>query len=548
MKRVALAVAVVLAAFVFGLFTANYKTFPWPQLQPAGQQIAMWLRSAGVLPPLPEPPEGAEAEMPARLVQPLNAGLINFDLTVINNTAPIEGMAGALAVTGGGVLIARRTDGVLDYYDREADSVRPLPFRLPSLGVETYPERFESGRSVPAYYIRYNDVEVVRRADGEHLFVTYSHYDPDKVCFTGRLAETVLPAQWETATDGTLDWRVVHETRPCLPPSLDRNTFGANQAGGRIIAAPDGGILFTTGDYEFDGIGRKTPAVSQVEGSDYGRVLHLDPASVVTEVSRGHRNPQGVVLDPLGRIWVAEHAAMGGDELNLIRPGTNYGWPKVTLGVLYTGQDNDAKFWPGNPRQGRHDGYEPPRYAWVPSVAPSAVALVSGLGPRWDGDLVVSTLTSTGLRHVRLEGDRVLYDEPLQLNRRTRDVAVADGRIYLLIDDGRFAYLTPHEMRDSDPNVGHATNALSELGCIECHSNPARPRLPLVYGKDIAAQADITYSEALAALEGEWTPERLASFLKSPAAFAPGTTMPALGLTDEQIATLVDELRTIRQQ
>jgi cytochrome c2 len=546
-KRVLLWIAVLLVVFLFGTFTGNYKTFPWTAMQPAGQQVAMLLRSAGVLPPLPEPPEETEpTPVPERTVEAVETVLVNFDLTTVNNAEPLDGAGGGMAVTPGGILIAKRRDGVLAFYDRQADVVRELPLRLPPL--PTLPERFESGRRVPSFYMRYHDVEVVPRADGDHLYVSYNHYDPERVCFSMRLEEALLPAGWETAANRTLEWQAVLDTRPCLPPSLDRNLFGGNQAGGRIVAAPDGGIFFTTGDFEFDGIGRKTPKVSQIADSSYGRIFSIAPAGQVTELVRGLRNPQGLVLDDENRMWITDQSARGGDELDLIVTGRNYGWPEVNLGVQYTNADNDSKSWPFNDRQGYHDGYEPPRYAWIPSVAPATIALVSNLTPRWDGDLLVGTLVTQGLRRLRLEGDHVLFDEPIPLKRRVRDLAVTDGRIYILFDDGRFGYLVPHAMQDRDPADGHTTTALTDLGCLGCHANPAMPRLPLVYSEDIAAQADITYSEALGKIEGIWTKESLASFLKSPSTFAPGTAMPDFDLSDDQIATLIDELWTIKQR
>ena len=113
-------------------------------------------------------------------------------------------------------------------------------------------------------------------------------------------------------------------------------------------------------------------AGKKVADSDYGKTIRIDPNDwSATKFSLGHRNPQGITIDDKGRIWVVEHGPMGGDELNLIRQGANYGWPSVTLGVNYSGELVDDKRWLPNPRQGRHDDYESPVFAWMPSIGVS---------------------------------------------------------------------------------------------------------------------------------------------------------------------------------
>lgn len=529
-------------AFVWGILAGNYKVFPWSTIQPLGEQVAVYLRSLGLFFPI-------EPSQPARITSVVHTGLVNFDMTIVNNGAPVPGHGGAVAVTDGGILIGRRIDGMIDFYDTASETLRTLAITLPPLRFDTIPKRFESGRQANPWHIRYNDIEVVRLADGDHLFTTYNRYDPDRVCFTFRLDEAKLPDGWRDGTEPVrLDWRMVHEAEPCLPPALDRNTSGGNQAGGRIVPAPDGSILVTSGDYEWDGVGRKSPGVSQGDDSDYGRVLRLDPTTwAITEVSRGHRNPQGLAIDGSGRIWMAEQGPMGGDELNIIEPGRNYGWPLVTLGIFYNFTGNDRRLWPGNPRQGRHDGFEPPQFAWMPSVATSSMAFAEGI-PRWEGDLIVTALIGQSLRRLRIEGDHVLYDEPIPMPERVRDIAITGGRIYVLLDDGRFIVLVPHDMQDTDPDLGRTTTALFDHGCIECHANAAAPSLAHVMDNDIAAQAGIQYSEALRRAEGTWTAERLAAFLASPSTFAPGTTMPDPGLDEGAIETLISEIRSLRQQ
>ncbi len=538
--------AVVLAgAFVWGVAVGKYQAFPWNVIKPVGATVLASIRAV-LAPPAAERPAEPETSV-------VTTALVNFDLTIVNDAEPIEGYAGGLSVTEHGILIGRRTDGVLEDFSIADGKLVELPYRLPPVfGSDEAPERFDSGRSIRADVRRYHDIELVHFADGPHLFVTHNYYDPGKVCFGVQIEEAKLPPDWETQAPPAevLSWHTLRKTVPCVPPGVDRNTFGGFQAGGRIVQASDGSVLVSTGDLEFDGIGRKPLLVSQMDdaASDLGRVLRFDADGAMTVISRGHRNPQGLTFDNQGRLWSVEHGPQGGDELNLVEAGKNYGWPIVTFGTMYSEPESDAKAWPRNPRQGRHDGYEPPRFSWVPSVAPSSIAPIEGVSPRWDGDLLVSTLAGEGLRRLRLAGDHVVYEEAISLGHRIRDIAITGGRIYILFDDGRFGYLTPHQMLDDIPALSDTSTALADAGCFDCHGNPTRPRLSAVADHDIASQPGIEYSEALRRVEGTWTRENLAKFLVSPRDFAPGTEMPQTNLGPTQIEAILNELHALAHE
>lgn len=530
------AVALVLVGIVFflwGMTSGQHQLFPFNELEPVHKRVTGLLWMFGIVPvpehllPKPPPAERAAFAVPT--------GLVNFDGLILNDSAPIAGHAGALAVHQGGLLIARPADGGVWRYDPAADTLTLLPFRLPPTHAAEVPARMPSGRSVRPSDLRYHDIEIA----GGELLVSYNAWDAARHCFVLRLDAAPLPA--EPTAQPTLDWRTLFQASPCVPVSDNRNTFAGNQGGGRIVPDGQGGVYLTTGDFEFDGIDGKTPAVSQAEGG-LGRVLRIGLADgAVTEISRGHRNPQGLALARDGRLWLAEHGPMGGDELNLIVPGGNYGWPNVTLGRMYAPAESDIRYWPDRPAP---PGAIGPVLAWMPSIAPSAMIEVSGL-PQWEGDLLVGTLIGQALHRLRLEAGRILYDEPIPLGMRVRDLALLDGRLYLLFDDGRLARLTPRPTETAAALP--ATRALYDNGCVECHASPSAPRLAGIVGGDIAHQQDIAYSEALAALDGVWDRERLRAFLSDPQLVAPGTTMPAPGLSPEAIETVLDELERLAQ-
>jgi glucose/arabinose dehydrogenase len=158
--------------------------------------------------------------------------------------------------------------------------------------------------------------------------------------------------------------------------------------------------------------------------------------------SYGHRNVQGLVYDSERDLLIAhEHGPRGGDEINIIRPGANYGWPITTYGLDYTG----ARVTPFEER----DGIEPPILHWTPSIAPSGMTVYNGdLFPQWQGDLLVGGLVTRQVHRVSLDNGQaqevgILFGE---VGERIRDVSTGpDGAIYLLTDsaDGRVLRITP---------------------------------------------------------------------------------------------------------
>jgi glucose/arabinose dehydrogenase len=230
---------------------------------------------------------------------------------------------------------------------------------------------------------------------------------------------------------------------------------GGAHFGGRLLFLPDDTLLLTLGD----GFAYREEAQSL--DTDLGKIVRLTldgapaadnpfngQAGARAEVfSYGHRNVQGITRDPVsGRIYATEHGPRGGDELNVLSAGANYGWPVITYGVDYSG----AVISPFTER----DGMEQPLVYWVPSIAPSSMVFYSGDAfPQWRGDILVSALTGAPTTpHVRRvdldENGAVVGQEQLflEVGERLRDVAQApDGSIYLLTDapDGRVLRVRP---------------------------------------------------------------------------------------------------------
>jgi glucose/arabinose dehydrogenase len=226
---------------------------------------------------------------------------------------------------------------------------------------------------------------------------------------------------------------------------------GAAHFGGRIAWLPDGTLILTLGD------GFDYREEAQNLGNHIGSLVRLNPDGSVPQdnpfmygdarpeiYSLGHRNVQGLVFDDQHQRLIAhEHGPRGGDEINVIEAGANYGWPIATGGLDYTG----ARVTPFED----YPGTEPPEFEWTPSIAPSGMALYSGdLFPEWQGDLLVGALVNKEVRRVQLsdDGSRAEDVEGLfgELGERIRDVRVGpEGAIYLLTDspEGRLLKVIP---------------------------------------------------------------------------------------------------------
>lgn len=222
--------------------------------------------------------------------------------------------------------------------------------------------------------------------------------------------------------------------------------------GGRIAFLADGTLVMGLGDgfdYREDAQRLGNHIGSLIRINTDGSVPDDNPfvgrAGALPEIySYGHRNVQGLVYDAdNNRLWSHEHGPRGGDEINLVRAGHNYGWPLLTQGVDYNG----ALITPFT----RIDGMTAPNWVWTPSIAPSGMALYSGeLFPQWRGSLFVSALAAKKVVRVMLAGGRPVSEEALftELDARIRDVRMGpDGALYLLTDasGGRVLRVLPAE-------------------------------------------------------------------------------------------------------
>jgi len=205
--------------------------------------------------------------------------------------------------------------------------------------------------------------------------------------------------------------------------------------GGRMAFLADGTLLLTTGE------GFDYREAAQDVNSGLGKLLRMNDDGTPAQgnpfsdspyvYSYGMRNQQGLAVSRSGVIWLHEHGPRGGDELNRIEPGVNYGWPAITFGEDYNG----AVISPYT----EWEGMAQPEHYWVPSIAPSGLTIYEGsLFPEWKGDLFVGALVDHEVRRLDLSGGKVIGEEALfsELDVRIRDVRTGpDGALYILTPD-----------------------------------------------------------------------------------------------------------------
>ena len=214
----------------------------------------------------------------------------------------------------------------------------------------------------------------------------------------------------------------------------------------RIAFAPDGTIFLSSGERQ-----KMTPA--QGLDSDLGKVIHLtaegQPVAgpwanrggrTASYYSIGHRNLLGLSFAPDGRLWEVEMGPKGGDEVNLILPGKNYGWPVASYGSHYDGRDIP------DDHQGR--GFEEPKVWWNPSVSPGALLIYTGeMFPQWKGDALIGALSGQAFIRVDIDGDRARKADQWDMGARIRALDQGPrGEVYLLEDGdsgGRLLRLEP---------------------------------------------------------------------------------------------------------
>ncbi len=401
-----------------------------PSPNPTGNGVAQKLRTTEGLPIELRPPEKADNN-PAFPQQTRAAYSHVADWDVVQLTDQLRGAWAIAPLLSGSFLLTERlrgvmrlmtADGVLSDPLSGMDSLTP-PGKLGLLDVVTAPDFAKSKRIYFSFF----------EAMGDR--------NSNTLLATGTLDE---------ANKAVREVKVVFRAQPY---DAVKN-FGLKQ-GGRIAFGKDGSIFMSVGDRDMNTVAEYELSLAQKLNNHLGKIIRILPdgqiprdnpfvnsPDALPEIwAYGIRSPQGMAVDSeTGKLWENEHGPRGGDELNLIKRGGNYGWPVISRGLDY----------PGTPvlkGEVARSGMEQPTYYWDPVIGPSGMAVYYGKAfPAWNGNILVGGLRGAGVYRLTVENDRVTSEEPIlaDLRYRVRDVRVGpEGAVYVVTDGDRVFKITP---------------------------------------------------------------------------------------------------------
>jgi cytochrome c2 len=552
MLRPALAMAalcgtVAVVAFVLGFVSSDQQIFPSGQLLKIKGTIREWIHPAS---------DGEQLSG-----ERLETTLIPLRMRGIKVNLGDDGTGGALASVGSELSLLTRLG---DVFVLKGTTVHKTKVQTPNNYLEEYRAAAKSKYPHLTHdfrKVRYNDLLFLAGRDEAMLVISYTEWRPEHECYCTAIARVRLsqPVGSLVSLVVTQDeWEVVYRTKPCLPLKARMRALEGHMAGGRIAPAGQGRIYLGSGDYHLDGVWAQA-ALPQQDDNDYGKILEIDlNKGTSSVVSKGHRNVQGIATDAMGRLWATEHGPRGGDELNLIRAGQDYGWPRATLGTRY-----NKLPWPAAGQYGRHDHFQPPVFAWLPSIGISNVTVVADFDRSWDGDLLVAALEGRSLYRVRVSGESVQFAERIEIGERIRYVLQhTEGRLVLWTDAKNLIVLTKDDLTPTDAFINRLVEKMdidqgakqtlldAIVTCSECHAferdlNGRAPSLGNVFGRAIAGTTYDAYSQALTSTNGRWNADSLTAFVYDGEAFAPGTSMPPTNISLQTSKHLVSVLEAL---
>ncbi len=408
-------------------------------------------------PPVPTPPVTAPpvTAPPVTTSTPEEGPALTTHLYALESESvrleDFDGRGGAIESMGDDLLVVTPKgrfalvfqDGTVEYLDGSV----PMNYT----GLESSPMSEEP--DFDSLGFRVADILLEEIVGGYTLFVTHHHFAGG--CVGLRLSSTTMVRDGQRVAV-LPDWRTIFDAEPC-----SEQPDGWQNAGSKMLTDGEEHLLVTIGNQAYG----QRPVPSDLH---IGKFVRIEIETGEAEVlATGIRNSQGLARDAEGNLWATDHGPQGGDELNLLREGADYGWPLASYGVGYGRvalrliEDEDT---------GKHDGFLHPTFAWVPSPALSAIAVNDERHfPLWEDDLLIASLKDQSLFRVRRHGTEVQYVERIEVGYRIRDLTfMPDGRIALLSDGSQVTFLS-RSARYCDEESRDRRDVYS----INCESAPA---------------------------------------------------------------------------
>ena len=318
-----------------------------------------------------------------------------------------------------------------------------------------------------------------------------------------------------------------------------------------------GGALLLDGDRLYTSIGFvnekkwSDPEYHDIEASSgSGTTVEINLKTLTAKTfTQGHRNITSIIKRKNTLISV-EHAMKGGDEINTLMFGSNYGYPYETYGTNYSSY---AQPYTGQ-KVGTAINFEVPTWAFVPSVAPGdSLYLENSVFERWNDSLIIAGLKSRSIFVGKFDDDNIVYMEPIFIGDRVRSLSIYEDTIYLLTDNSKVVSLQL-DIKTLEKDIGGSglvARSPHLKKCVVCHSLEPRTgaNAPHLYGiiKRPIASTDYDYTENFAAFKNEiWTKELLIKYLRNPDSLVSGTSMPNLGLSLVEAENIFFELSKVK--
>lgn len=423
-------VSLLIATFIYGVCVGVYQIFPFRYIKDGKDLLDQTFSSESV----------SEEQFSSSIQTTFLQRLLIKKVKIGDGIGSGGGMS-----SSGSLLFLITNKGHINVYNVEKIEnlnvdIEDVPLNLAELkstGIFTDRDIELSSFRVNGVYSEQIDSSIYR------LFVSHHGIDAIENCITHNISSTDLKVDGRFIHQ-TTNWHTIFTAEPCIDPDpeyyLSSHPFEGAVSGGNIVEFDENNLLVTVGTYMRHGL-NNTESYSMDSSNPYGKTILIDKSSGEWSIySIGHRNPAGLFIDRNGTIWSSENGPWAGDELNIIEPDNNYGWPLVSLGVWY----NPSYRLQGDDGYGRHSGFVKPVFSWPASIAPANLLRIEGKKfEAWKGDLIIGTRRDQSLRRLRLDDSlRVIYDERIEIGHRVRDLtALPNEMITVFTDDGYLLFI-----------------------------------------------------------------------------------------------------------